>query len=143
MFKIRKVFKFEASHRLITSYSKECQNLHGHSYIVEVIISSFNLNKDNMVLDFKKLNTIVKPLINKWDHAIILCKDDKKFINFCKRNKMKYVLLDFNPTAEGMAYHVTNFLHNKLKNMDIENIKVRIHETDTGWAEYEKDFSYL
>ena len=59
MYKIRKLFKFEMAHVLTTAYTKECCNLHGHSYRMEVFITSGALNEDGMVIDFKKLKELL------------------------------------------------------------------------------------
>jgi len=126
MYRIRKKFKFEAAHRLTSAYSKECtDSIHGHSYIVEIFIESKILNEDGMVIDFKKLKEKIKPLIDLWDHKVILhTKDTEKLKNCC--------VVPFNPTAENMAktIYVACF------RAGITVSKVRIHETDSGYAEY-------
>lgn len=55
MYQIRKKMRFEASHLLSKSYSKECQYIHGHSYIVEFFFRSDKLDENSMVIDFKKI----------------------------------------------------------------------------------------
>ena len=134
MFTIRKLFKFEAAHVLESAYSTECKCIHGHSYIVEVFISSESLNDDGMVIDFKKLKEIINPLIEKWDHALIVP-------NSIKAPGDNSVFVDFNPTAENMAKYLHSWVGIKvavrLAKQGKFKIKVRVHETDTEWAEYE------
>ena len=102
MYTIRKLFKFETAHVLNTSYSKECQCLHGHSYKLEIIISTQELNKDGMVLDFKKLKEIINSkIINEFDHAFIMSRNQENN-SAIKLVTNGLVLVDYNPTAENM-----------------------------------------
>jgi 6-pyruvoyltetrahydropterin/6-carboxytetrahydropterin synthase len=130
MYTIRKIFKFEAAHILDTCYSEECKNVHGHSYIVEVIIGTKFLNDDGMVIDFKRLKEIVSPLIDAWDHAVISTHSLELFGG-------KTCKVDFNPTAENMCKYlhdaIVPMLH--IVNKDF-HLTVRVHETDTGYAEF-------
>lgn len=149
-YRIRKKFTLEIAHQLSSSYSKDCSEcIHGHSYTVELFLTSSTLNKDGMVLDFGLLKEFIKRMKNDWDHALILpieMKDD--FIELIKKKKLKKVLfMDKNPTAENMAMVIFEKLFHYLsKIIDIEYLdkmestpqieKVRVHETETGWAEY-------
>ncbi|MFR6543952.1 MAG: 6-pyruvoyl trahydropterin synthase family protein, partial [Butyricimonas virosa] len=50
---IRKLFKFEGAHIVRNCSSHRCrENIHGHSYIVEVFITSDKLDRGYMVIDF-------------------------------------------------------------------------------------------
>ena len=117
--KVTKRFTFEASHNLI-NYKGKCANLHGHSYKLEVtFVRSFGLDNQGMVLDFNKVNEIVEPIINRYDHA---------YLN------------DFfsNPTAEVMANSIFDEidhileeerrLHSGLENVHV--IEVKLWETE-------------
>ena len=50
MFTVTKKFEFEASHKLDLTYESPCQNLHGHSYKVEITISSEKLDENGIML---------------------------------------------------------------------------------------------
>lgn len=50
--KITKQFKFELAHRLVDSYSKKCQSIHGHSYLAEVVLEGYELDTTGMLMDF-------------------------------------------------------------------------------------------
>lgn len=61
---------FEAAHRLPDSHdlvTKQCANLHGHTYFCQVEIRAKNNSSHGMVVDFKK----VKECIDKLDHTFI------------------------------------------------------------------------
>ena len=86
MYYIQKTLEISASHRLSLSYESKCTNLHGHNWIITVYCKSKTLNEDGMVVDF----TIVKRKIQDvLDHANL--------------NEV----LPFNPTAENIAYWIT------------------------------------
>ena len=120
MFTIRKLMRFEAAHVLSSSYSKACQRVHGHSYVVELFFKSKRLNNDGMVLDFGEVKDVAGPLIGKWDHTLITPQDFPGGLN---------------PTAE----HMAEYLYKEIKTSISMVSKVRVHETATGWAEYSEE----
>ena len=134
MHAICKTLKFEAAHVLDSSYSKCCQQIHGHSYLVDLYFRSEELNTDGMVVDFGKVKKKVDPLIWKWDHALIIsAATHKKY--FTRYNPpARIVIVPYNPTAENMARD----LFEKINRRMLSLYKVRVHETATGWAEYER-----
>jgi len=144
MYKIRKLFKFEAAHRLAASYSQACQKFHGHSYKLEVILRSNELNQDGMVVDFGKIKDLLGNDLEKFDHKLVVSENDadtEEISNFevvC--SNLGIVVVPFNPTAENMAKYFYDIVWKKIyENEDLRGIEVeavRIHETDTGYAEY-------
>jgi len=130
MYRIRKTFKFEGSHILKTAFSKACsEHIHGHSYKVEVMLESQTLNEDGMVIDFGKVKEVIKPEIDKWDHAFVCHETDERY------NDVADFTVPFNPTAENMA----KYFYDKFRKPLNGSVScVRIHETDTGWAEYDE-----
>ena len=139
MWIIRKKFKFEMAHVLDSSYSTECQNIHGHSYYLEIFIKRDCLNDDGMVIDFKELKELINELIiKKFDHKLVLNEKNPLFSVFDSLVMNGVVFVNYNPTAENM---VKDF-HEKIKDKliyflpGLYGIKVRLHETDTGYAEY-------
>lgn len=133
MYQIRKVFKFEGSHALTSSYSKECQKIHGHSYVVEVFLKSEKLDKHGMVIDFKIIKESVGHLVDMFDHKLVVAKDNPKEW----MRKAAELTSPYNPTAENMAKFLYEEMNKELQIVHIS--KVRVHETTTGWAEYYED----
>jgi 6-pyruvoyltetrahydropterin/6-carboxytetrahydropterin synthase len=133
---IRKQFRFEAAHRLVSSYSQNCQNIHGHSYVVELYLSA-PLNYDGMVTDFGEVKERFNGIIEAWDHSLIIDRQDPMFMELrpiLDKWGMKYNMFPGNPTAEAMA----NYLYDFAMDIDLPVVKVRVHETTTGWAECTK-----
>lgn len=142
-FEIRKTFKFEAAHRLMSSWSKKCQQIHGHSYKLEVILGSEELNEDGMVIDFGQLKELMQKHLEQFDHQIVICDKDNKVIKQIgdeDGEELGYLFVPFNPTAENMAKYFYDILQvHFYKNEEIRHIQivaVRVHETETGYAEY-------
>jgi len=124
------------SHRLMSAYSKCCENVHGHSYKAEVFVYSSNyLNKDGMVIDFGLVKKVIQPIIDEWDHCIMLYEKDP-LVKKLKKSDIKIITKQYNPTAENMANDLYHAINTKLNHPSYMAFKIRIHETDTGWAEY-------
>jgi len=110
---LTKVIKFETAHQLTDSYSKECQNIHGHSYKAEVTFEGEVHEETGMIVDFKFIKESLEPVLDKYDH---------KF--FTKETYGK------NPTAENMAWDIFNIIKNN-PNVGILLTKVKLWETET------------
>jgi len=98
---------FEAAHMLPDSeylLTTACQNLHGHTYKVTVIIPSDYL-QSGMVVDFKA----VKNIINRLDHKYLgyktLTENYYPFDIFSE---------EFPPTAENIAKWIFDHIKNEL-----------------------------
>lgn len=134
MYTIRKKFKFEMAHQLSDAYSKCCsEQIHGHSYICELFFTARVLDKSGMVVDFGEVKAKIKDYIDSWDHCLVMpgtMPEDyiKTLIKYNKNIKV----VEYNPTAENMAKD----MYIQIKFIIPQLSKVRLHETDTGWAEY-------
>lgn len=152
---IRKLFKFEAAHRLVSSWSQQCQKIHGHSYKLELFLSAEELDENGMVVDFGKLKELFSKKLEQFDHKCILSEQDPLSIIYDGEMSSSSMLEDscfdlgvlvvpFNPTAENMACFFYEQVEQIFyKNEDLRHIKVeavRIHETETGWAEYSRKY---
>lgn len=124
MISITKIFRFEAAHRLV-GHDGKCQNMHGHSYKLEVtvqgcereLIEEEGSSKD-MVMDFSDLKEIVNELVDE--------KFDHKFLNDT---------LDFRTTAENMVEYIGVEINSRLP-LSVEVSKIRLWETENSYAEW-------
>lgn len=141
MYTVKTKITFEAAHRLydVDTYSSECRdNLHGHSYCIEVVIGVNNLNTAGMVIDFKLLKKIIKDVIeDKYDHSCILRNSDP-IAKVIKANCKKVILVDESPTAEWMTKKFYDMIEDKLHiyGSDIHVISVAVQETENNIAIY-------
>lgn len=140
---IRKKFRFEAAHIVRNCTSTLCrENIHGHSYIAEVFIKGNKLDNGCMLMDFCKLD-VVKELINSFDHSYCLWnKDDAEYSEAMLKINKRVVTMPISPSAEGyslMFYVMINKLLNEIPRINGEGEitleSVRVHETETGYAE--------
>ena len=151
---VKKEFKFESAHRLMSSYTKACQRVHGHSYRVNVELDYPGLNEDGMVIDFKKLKDKVQPLFDLLDHALIFCEKDTKYVDFFTATgtvahingpwpenlDADVILMEENPTAENMAikFHevIGYLLAHSLPEFFHALLTISVFETVTSEAVY-------
>ncbi|WP_456470495.1 6-pyruvoyl trahydropterin synthase family protein [Caminibacter sp.] len=148
---IRKLFKFENAHIVRNCTSRRCsRSLHGHSYKVEVKLSSNFLDKGQMVYDFGLMKLTIKELIDSFDHAITLWKeDDPEYINWAKKFSERWIELPVNPSAEQFSRVFFLMIDRVLECMEFRNeekevqlYSVVVHETDTGYAECFREDAY-
>ena len=148
---IRKLFKFENAHIVRNCTSRRCsRSIHGHSYKVEVKLSSNFLDNGEMVMDFGLMKLYIKDIIDSFDHAITLWnKDDKEYIEFAKKFSERWVILPVNPSAEQFSRVFFLIIDRILELMEFNNgereVKLHsviVHETDTGYAECFREDAY-
>jgi 6-pyruvoyltetrahydropterin/6-carboxytetrahydropterin synthase len=70
MYELKVISGFSAAHHLL-NYEGECENQHGHNWKVEVYIKGENLDKSNILVDFKILKKELKKVIDRLDHKDI------------------------------------------------------------------------
>jgi 6-pyruvoyltetrahydropterin/6-carboxytetrahydropterin synthase len=109
MYKIKKKFEIAGSHKLELDYDSSCQNQHGHNWIITVYCKLEKLDKNGMVIDFKKIKDIVH---SQLDHK-----------NFNE-------VVEFNPTAENLARWICEQVP--------YCYKVKVQESKNNEAIYEK-----
>lgn len=83
---------FDAAHRVV-GYPGKCDKLHGHCWTVEVAVEGNQLDELGMVVDFKYLKSLVRDILNIYDHRYL-----NELPDFAGKN----------PTAENIAaaiYH--------------------------------------
>jgi len=146
MHTIRKKYRVEYAHQLHDAFTSCCyETIHGHSGIIEIFVSSDELDHNDMVIDFGEIGSIVKQYLeDTLDHAIIVPKTlNPEYIKCLKKYNKKVAVVDDNPTAEYYAesifWDVTELLKPVIeKNKRVFRLsKVRFHETESGWAEFE------
>lgn len=141
---IRKLFKFEGAHIVRDCSSDRCKkSIHGHSYVVEIFLKSDQLDNGQMVVDFGLLKGTIKDFIDSFDHAYSMwSRESNDYKTFMKENSERWIEMPVSPSAEMyslMFYALINaVLDNTVFNNGEKNVKlhsVRVHETDTGYAE--------
>ena len=148
---IRKLFKFENAHIVRGCSTLRCsQNIHGHSYKVEVLIESNHLDNGHMVYDFGLTKLYIKEFIDSFDHAITLwSKDNKNYIDSMKNFSARWIELPVSPSAEQFSrvffVAIDKILTLSTKNNNEREVKLNsiiVHETETGYAKCFKEDAY-
>ena len=136
MYEVTKSVSFDAAHVLDGSYSKECQNIHGHTYEMSMTFSSDHLDENGMVVDFKLIKELIEKIIDSYDHKLIM--SEKYFRSNIQGRGLKvgeYVIVKFNPTAENMAKDTFDRIK-KYTSVGDNLVSVTIRETPNSFATY-------
>lgn len=138
---VTKVVDFHAAHRL-TDHKGLCYNIHGHTYKLEVTVTSKEL-QDGMIVDFYELKNLLNLyVVSKFDHAVIInqksdCGIDQDFEEMIYKHGMKYVNIDDRTTSENIAIYIYKILTEvfEVGEYPFELVNVRLYETDTSWTD--------
>jgi len=145
---IRKLFKFENAHIVRNCSTVRCsENIHGHSYKVEVLLESNYLDSGHMVYDFGLTKVYIKELIDSFDHAITLWSgDSREYIEDMKKHSSRWIELPVSPSAEQFSRvffliveRVLKLTKMQNKERDVKLNSIIVHETDTGYAQCFRD----
>jgi len=116
MFEVKIETSFSAAHHLL-NYKGNCENQHGHNWKVEVYVKGANIDKANILVDFKILKKEVNKIIGLLDH-----KDINELEEFYNES----------PSSEFIA----KFIYEKVKKTFPNVSKVSVWETPTSCASY-------
>ncbi len=148
---IRKLYKFENAHIVRNCSTRRCsENIHGHSYKVEILLESNFLDNGEMVYDFGLMKLMIKEMIDSFDHAITIWdQDSKEYIEAMQRFSNRWILTPFNPSAEQFARAFFLIVDKILTQTQMQNgekdVKVNsiiVHETDSGYAQAFREDAY-
>ncbi len=116
MFELKAQMYFSAAHHLL-NYDGECENQHGHNWLVEAYVKGEKLDKSNILIDYKVLKREMKKVLDLLDHKDI--------------NELPYFKGE-SPSSEIIA----RFIYTKLKDNIAQISKVSVWETATSCASY-------
>ena len=114
---------FAAGHYL-RNYKGKCEKPHGHNYKVRVTLRGESLDHAGLLLDFKDLKDVLRPVVNYLDHQMMNELDPFTTVN---------------PSAENLAKYFYDETNGRLKSVTSGRVFVRdvtIFETDTTTAKY-------
>lgn len=140
---IRKKFSFEGAHIVRNCTSHRCrENIHGHSYEVEVFLKP-DLSQHSLRLTNGALLNNIRELIHSFDHAFTLWdREPDEIKDGIYRINTRVAEIPVSPSAEGYAllflFMIDQIIStHKLVNGEC-NVKlyaVGVHETKSGYAE--------
>lgn len=127
--------------------------LHGHNYVITITVESENLDKNNMVIDFKQLKKVIHEYFDQYDHSMILTPDNP-LVEVYKKNfeengidfeRSRLFVWPENPTAEYMSKYwhdcLYELINRELLNNNtcsINSLTVEVEETIHNSVTYTK-----
>jgi 6-pyruvoyltetrahydropterin/6-carboxytetrahydropterin synthase len=123
MFEVMVEAHFAAGHYL-RNYRGKCENPHGHNYKVQVTLRGEELDAAGLLLDFKLLKQVMRPVVDRLDHQMM--NDLEPF-------------LEQNPSAENLARYFYQETNKQLAEMTGGRVTVKeclVFETDFTTAKY-------
>ena len=111
---------FSAAHRL-RDYEGPCSKLHGHNWIVEVVVCGDRLQPNGILVDFGELKESISEVLSRLDHA-----DLNEVPPFDKTN----------PTSENVARWIYEQVGERVNTSDIKLTRVNVREAETSCASY-------
>jgi 6-pyruvoyltetrahydropterin/6-carboxytetrahydropterin synthase len=127
---IYKEVQIDTSHRLI-HYKGKCANLHGHRWKIEVWMEGEPDPATQILIDY----SLIKQVIGKYDHQIILNRDDPMVP--CIRKFNPVIMTPGDPTSELIAAIIRDDLYAVCRDLGIKATvpKIRVWESPTSCAE--------
>lgn len=120
MYRLTVHTSFAAAHCLI-HYQGDCENLHGHNWKVEVTVTTSELDKAGLGIDFKILKAETNTLLKTLDHKYL--NDIPPFIQL-------------SPSSENIARYLYEELGKTFNNGNVKLEMVTVWESDFASASY-------
>ncbi len=121
MYELKIITRFAAAHQL-KMVAKECENLHGHNWKIEVCLAGEALNNAGVLMDFGEFKKILSEIIERLDH---------KFLN-----ELEYFNDSFPPSSENIAYYIANELQASINDPLVKVSSVTAWESENACATY-------
>lgn len=134
---------------MLSRHPERCKFPHGHTRVIEVVVSGPNLDANGMLVDFKALRLAVQDHIERYDHALAVNSEDPLLPALLQHYPEDAVIVfeGADPTTEVLARdvyeHVAAVLRDgfesgyyRIPAGFIEVQRVRVWETPSSWAEY-------
>ncbi len=114
---------FSAAHAL-KGYDGNCSRLHGHNWIIEVLIKCRQLNSIGIGVDFRMVKEKLKQVLQRFDHVNL--NDLSDFVSI-------------NPTSENIARIIYEQLSSQFNTESIKVSRVKVWETQGCGSSYEEE----
>ncbi len=147
-YRVCKTLDVESGH-MLSKHSSKCRYPHGHTRRVEFTLEATELDRNDMVCDFKVVEQIIGDYLETFDHAMCVNTADPAYGELHARYGDRIVAFENeDPTTEVMArviFHVfaaklTEYAARKdtcyLLGKEVRLVSVKVWETASSWAEY-------
>ncbi len=123
MFELKVTTRFAAAHKL-TMVGKQCENLHGHNWHVEVYVQGEKLDKGGVLMDFGIIKKELKEVINTLDHTFL--------------NELD-IFKDKAASSEHIAMYIAHELEKRVHVDGVKITRVSAWESENSCATYITD----
>jgi len=120
MYELMVESQFSAAHQL-RGYKGKCENLHGHNWKVQVVVTAERLNETGIAIDFHELKKITHEVLSTIDHSNL--------------NEV-FPFTEINPSSENIAKWLYDSIKKKINNDNINVSSVTVWESETASATY-------
>ncbi len=111
---------FASAHQLI-GYEGSCENIHGHTWKVQVFVKGDRLNKIGLLFDFKEAKKVLRSIVSQLDHKNL--------------NQVSLLEKGQNPTAENLAKLIFDLFGKSLPE-GVKMSKATVWESGSTCATY-------
>ena len=70
MYEVAVTREFAAAH-FLRDYNGPCEHIHGHNYLVEVVVRGSKLDDRGLLVDFRDLKAWLDEVIKEMDHTLL------------------------------------------------------------------------
>ncbi len=121
MFELKVVTRFAAAHQL-KMVAKQCENLHGHNWKIEVYLAGEQLNKAGVLIDFGLAKKQIREIIQDLDHSFL--------------NELEWFGDNNPPSSENIAQHIATRLQAVFSDPAVQISRVTAWESDDACATF-------
>lgn len=111
---------FSAAHSL-RDYDGPCSNVHGHNWVVEVVVCGERLRPNGMLVDFNDIKKAASGVLSRLDHTNL--------------NEVS-PFDEINPTSENLARWLYERVGEQVNTSDLKVTRVNVREAETSCASY-------
>ncbi|UCD56288.1 MAG: 6-carboxytetrahydropterin synthase QueD [Candidatus Hydrogenedentota bacterium] len=114
---------FSAAHSL-RDYVGPCSKLHGHNWVVEVVVRGDGLQPNGILVDFGEVKKVTSEVLSRLDHTNL-----NEVSPFDKTN----------PTSEHIARWIYEQVGEHVNTSGLKVTRVNVREAETSCASYFED----
>ncbi len=147
-YRVCKTIDVENGH-MLSKHPSKCRYPHGHTRKVEFILEAEDLDRNDMVCDFKVVEEIIADYLETLDHALCVNTADPAYAQLRAVYGDRVVPFEEeDPTTEVMARAIFQVFSKRIGDYSTEPqrdyalrksvrlVSVKVWETASSWAEY-------
>ena len=108
----------------IEGHSGRCSRLHGHNWIIDIVVESETLDHLGIAMDFSDIKALSTPLFDELDHSFL--------------NDLPY-FKKHPPSSENLACYIYNSLEKIFEERGVHLKTINVWETPEYCSTYERN----